>query len=1237
MRFPFHRSTRALLVATTVSLTGLVPAHAQEPAPAANAAPDPKLIKQLEAILNQKFSRDPSELLHNLERFGVTDPATLSVNDRLTLRFLTGDWNQVREELAQMPPDFARKIYDKMLADLTERQKPNMQVEDVFGLADAVPGEFTGDNLHKLGQMLSVAVPAGETFWLVDRLQKGTRTLGGSDPARRLLTARVLIAGGFKDLARTYLPPTEQLQQVPDEGLRNELLAFVATQTERESAQREQVQRIWDENIQAVVEPVTAKSRAWEKTKSTQAIAKVITQVPLTTLAPVFTDLVKNNPDGAVRLLSALALKVQAERNGDVAMRTQNAATEASIANLLGGLVRPGEQPWAQILEMMADHWVAEAETTFTQSALPNPQKFVLAEDLMQSAPTGPWAAALPASARDRVDVAMSRLILSGANFDQAAERIVEIGKRNPGAGAALAEDFLTVWARTHNPQIPEPLRKKFGLPDDARIPVTPIMMEKNIESLARMMQLFRNAGLAPQDYSKVVAAFDLAYSSAETYRTSHIEKVFGPMEKMDEPLFFLIVSRMSSNLGDRWRKMDVQNAGLTRRDETQTLELVRQGYATALKLIDTWLAGHSDSSRALTLAGTLLTDWGDFEYFQELTATDPQKRMTGYKEKNLMAQDYFNRGAEAYGKQVPKLAPADYSVDAYLGWFNALLGIGSNGQVNLSKAMNRAALTRIRGHLTALPPKAAKAHISMFAKIVNDRMADEKDPLHEDLKYRYLASALIITKDDPFTLGAEKKVAYLDELLSEVRLQTRVDGPNTVGRDQDFGIIVSIIHTEAMGRAAKFGQYLTNDANAGLTKPKKSSPLVKKMNAAQGPRDELELSITDALSPFFDIKSITFATPDVKPRPTEKAGWEETILAYLQVRAKDASVDKIPPIQMELKFIDLGGPVTIPAESAETVIQVATDNVPPRPASQIEITETLDDRQLNLNGGLTLEVKAAATGFVPDLDQLLDHSAANKAIAVKNINPHEGLQVTELNTWGDQVAARSERLWTITLDGDAVRASDSPLEYRFPPAKVKDASVVYQSYTDMNLAKLAEPVVQLDGRPLAPGETAASRARHPYLWTSPAHSSSSPPRARSLPCVAAPSPISNPSSARFSRCPVRSTASPWSLSFGACGPVARSRSAKLSNVSFRVTWSASSNPVSAPARRRCLKPTCATSPRSGSLSPPNSSFYPCQNPPPPHAAAPKPQLLSLLKNSSPASVNVSPKSSSARMSSSNA
>jgi hypothetical protein len=1072
-----------VLLAVFLTSGSILMAQAQQAAPPAGAAasapvaalqgpPDPKVLKQLEQIANHRFSRDPADILQNLERTGALDPSTLNPQDRFMFYFRRGDWSKVGEELAQMPPEPARKIYAKMLGDLTDGRKPNVRLEDVLGLAEAVPGDFTNENLRKLGQLMALAVPATETYWLAERLQKGTSKLGGTDPAKRLLAGRILLAGGFKELARSYLPPLEQVEQIADEGVRNELVTFLGTQQESESVQREQVQRVWDENLRALLNP-GPRSNDWDKLKASQAIAKVIAQVPQSTVAPVLADLVKNKPDGAVRLLGALGRKVQSERNADVATRTDNLEAQATLANLLAGQVEPGVQPWSQLLEVMAETWMGEAEHTFAQKAALNPGqqgKFVQPEDLLPTAPAGKWAASLSPAMRDRIDVGLSRAILSGANFEQAAERIVEIGKRSPGAGVALAEDFLTAWGRAHNPQIPEPLRKKFDLPEDARIPVTPIIMEKNIESLARMMALFREAGLAPKDYTKVVSAFDLAYSNAETYRTNHIEKVFGALEKMDEPLFFLLLSRMNANLGERWRKMDVQKAGLTRRDETETLELVRAGYATALQLIDAWLGGHPDSSRALTLAGTLLTDWGDFEYFQELVTSDARKRMIGYKEKNLQAQEYFGRGAEAYAKEVTKLAPADHHVDAYLAWFHGLLGIGSNGQVNLSKAMNRAALTKIRESMLALPGAAAKAHLSRFAKIVNARLADEKDPLHEDLKYRYLASALVITKDDPFTLGAQKKVAYFDELLREVRLQTRVDGPNTVGRDQDFGIVVSVIHTEVMGRVAKFGQYLTNDTSVGTGKPRKKTPLARKMREAQGPRDELELSLTEALAPFFDLKSITFATPDVRPRPTPQPGWEETVLAYLHVRAKDASVDKIPPVEMELKFVDLSGPITIPAESAETLIQVSTKSAPPRPAGQIEITETLDTRQLLINGALPLEIKATGSGLVPDLEELLDLEPLKKAIGVKHVNAHEGLQVKELNTWGDQVAPRSERLWTVSLDGDAGRAAEGGVEFQFPAGKVKDAAVVYQTYSDMNLTTLPEPKVQI-GRTAAGGQ----------------------------------------------------------------------------------------------------------------------------------------------------------------------
>ena len=1076
-----RRFARRTLVAAALLLAFLPLARAQQPA-AAPAPLDAKTLKSYEAILTHKFSRDINDIFNALERTGSADPAALTPDQRFFSSFRLGDWAKIRSELALLPPDLARKIFDKLLGDLTEKQKPNMRVDDILALADAAPGELTPDNLHKVGQLLSLTVPANETYWLSDHLRKGTAKLGGTDPAKRLLAGRVLLYGGFKDLARVYLPPAAAVEKIADEGVRSELTAFLASQQESEAAQRNQVQKVWDDNLRILTE---SKINEWEKSKAGVALARVMMQIQPGTLAPVFTDLLKKEPESAVRLVSGLQRKCQSEARGEVALRTDNLKAQATLATLLAENVDLNAKPWNQLVQLMAEHWMTEADNTFAQkaSATSSKPKPVAPEDLLPTAPVGKWVAALPAGVREHFDVSLSKAILSGANFDNAADRIVEIGKRNPEAGVALAEDFLTVWSQAHNPQLSEALRKKYSLADDARIPVTPIMMEKNIESLARMMALFRQAGIAPKDYAKVVAAFDLAYSNAEAYRESHIEKVFGPLAKMDEQLFFLILSRMHANLTERWRKMDVQRGNLTRRNEAQTLEMVRTGYGGCLRMIDAWLAGHSENSRALTLGGTLLADWGDFEMFQELVSGDARKRMTAYKERNLQAQDYFQRGTDAYAKELLKLSPADYTVEAHMGWFNGLIGIGSGGQVNLSKAMNRAALAKIRASLLALPGKAAATHMNQFAKIVNARLADDREPLHEDLKYRYLASALVITKDDPFTLGAEKKVAYFDELLSEIRLQTRVDGPNTIGRDQDFGVIVSIVHTEAMGRVAQFGQYLSNDPGTPNGKPKRRSPLIKKVRETQGARDELELNLTETLAPFFDVKSITFASTEVKPRPTAQPGWEETVLAYVLVRAKDASVDKIPPVQMELKFIDLSGPVTIPATSAETIIKVASTAAPARPAQKIELTQTLDTRQFAINGTLALEIKATATGLVPELEQLLDLDALKKAVGVKQVNPHEGLLVKEINTWGEQVAPRSERLWTLSLNGDPIRAAEGATEIQFPPAKSKDFTVIWQTYKDMDLTTLPQPSVTLSRAATTAGAAALKPARNSSLW----------------------------------------------------------------------------------------------------------------------------------------------------------
>ena len=200
MKRSFHRScTRVILAAAFCALplfpiaqaqqpgdTPAVPAPPATPPPAAvtppPAPPDPKLIKQLEAILTHKFTRELNDIFHFIEKTGA-DSSTLNATDRFTSEFRAGDWKKIREELAQMPPELARKIFGKMLADLTEKSKPNMRLDDVLGLADAVPGEFTGDDLRRIGQLLGLTVPVNEAYWLSDRLRKGTGKLGGTDAA----------------------------------------------------------------------------------------------------------------------------------------------------------------------------------------------------------------------------------------------------------------------------------------------------------------------------------------------------------------------------------------------------------------------------------------------------------------------------------------------------------------------------------------------------------------------------------------------------------------------------------------------------------------------------------------------------------------------------------------------------------------------------------------------------------------------------------------------------------------------------------------------------------------------------------------------------------------------------------------------------------------------------------------------------------------------------------------------
>ena len=102
-------------------------------------------------------------------------------------------------------------------------------------------------------------------------------------------------------------------------------------------------------------------------------------------------------------------------------------------------------------------------------------------------------------------------------------------------------------------------------------------MMERNIAGLAKMMDLFRASGIPPQNGELLVGAVRHLLQQGRGLPATHIEKVFGPIDRMDDEVFFPMIRTMTQGLSSRWRTMEVQLESGTRRSQQQTLEMVRR------------------------------------------------------------------------------------------------------------------------------------------------------------------------------------------------------------------------------------------------------------------------------------------------------------------------------------------------------------------------------------------------------------------------------------------------------------------------------------------------------------------------------------------------------------------------------------------------------------------------------------------------------------------------------------
>ena len=178
------------------------------------------------------------------------------------------------------------------------------------------------------------------------------------------------------------------------------------------------------------------------------------------------------------------------------------------------------------------------------------------------------------------------------------------------------------------------------------------------------------------------------------------------------------------------------------------------------------------------------------------------------------------------------------------------------------------------------------------------------------------------------------------------------------------------------------------------------------------------------------------------------------TPYAYILLKARSPKVDKVPPLRLDLDFMDTSGYVVLPVESPTIPVDASPDKGPARPFEKLQIVQTLDERQAK-DGKLILEVKATALGLVPDLDTIvtLDHPG----FQVEKVDD-QGVSVSKFDPDSEATRIDSERTWQVSFRA-AENQERPPATFRFAAAKVEGAEVVFQRYVDADLAKVGSEV----------------------------------------------------------------------------------------------------------------------------------------------------------------------------------
>lgn len=990
-----------------------------------------------------------------------------------------GRWSKLAAFFTSLPEKERKLAYERFVQILPmppqrpedQRIPPNLQeknsflFEDVFAIAGLAPapGGLDKKQVPALAAIARMAIDAGS---VLEELLRLLAVEVGKPAAEQRLDRReaalLLSAIGQEVEMGPFLPSLADAEKDNDREAMN-LLARHALAMFAKEKKNSFLEDAWRATQTALAKgEIGDEQKAEALRRAVELAPKVQRDLGPKWLAESFTD----RPDRGMEIIATIGGQVAkgfADHAQDVDYRSQGLQLQkTAIDALLETAPQLGAQ-WQSTLGVLAAGWIGEAAYSYQNSQSDSMGPMLQRDeygnifygsmrrggggqvlaiepaDLLKAQPGPKWTALLDDALKPHFATTAAQLHLKVNEPEKAFPFIEQLATVNPRKAKDLAEEFLRVWTRNHNPnqnRYTNSYMFMYGFEQRANgIPLTRSKQDRNLQELGSWVERLRQLPIGGVDEKLLTEAFVASHSSSEVYRLDTIERVFGSVDKLDPRLLGELLGRMRTNLATVWRKPSVQEENKTKRSQREMLEEVMKGYGTALNVAQQALTRRGPHWALLTVVGSILHDQNNFA--KEL------QRDSNFAETRKGAFELFAQAAADYVKKAKDLRLDEETIAAFDTWFYAALGASDLGAVDEETVVAKSQLPLIKQTLASLPEGSRERHATMFANALFTRMSAVKP----QIKYRYLEAGFAIVGDNPQAEEAHKVWDYYQDLIRELHLEAKVEGPTEVGTEP-FGVRIDICHSPEIEReSGGFVKYAQNQNNMSYSY-NYGRPL-------ENYRDRFQEKVTAALQENFEVLSVTFNGEQMQSKPTEQAAWRHTPYAWLLLKARGPQIDRIPAIQIDFDFLDTSGYTVLPVGSMPVAID-ASQKAETRPCKDLKVTQLLDERRAD-EGKVTLEIKASAEGLVPDLEHVLKLATPGFVVQKRDDQGNAVVKFAE-----DQDSVESERVWLLTLAPES--EGTKPTQFMFGKPIADDTTVVYQRYNDADLETVSAEVALAGG-----------------------------------------------------------------------------------------------------------------------------------------------------------------------------